>query len=180
MKKRFDELLRSTSIEGIEELITALEEGGFYTSPASSGHHLAKDGGLLEHSLNVYDVAIKFMSEKAFYTKVETRDLIVACLLHDVGKMGAFGKPNYEENILKSGQRSTSKPFTTTGLSLQHQDVSLMTVSKYIDLTEKQAMAIKYHNGLYTADGRDIKGKETPLYLIVHFADMWASRVTEA
>ena len=179
MKERFNNILKSTCIEGIDNLIVALEEGGFYTSPASSGNHLAKDGGLLEHSLNVLNVALEFGKTELVDGNVSEKDLIIACLLHDVGKMGAFGKPNYEENILKSGSRSTSKPFTTTGLSLQHQDISLMTVSKYIDLTEEQAKAIKYHNGLYTSDGRDIKGKETPLYLMVHFADMWASRVRE-
>ena len=179
MKERFNELLRNTDINGIESLIVALEEGGFYTSPASSGNHLAKDGGLLEHSLNVYDASVEVWQAMNIDEKVSHNDIVITSLLHDVGKMGAFGKPNYEENILKSGSRSTAKPFTTTGIGLQHQDISIMTVNKYIELTEEQAVAIKYHNGLYTADGRDIKGKESPLYLIVHFADMWASRVIE-
>lgn len=178
-KERFNNLLRDTEIKGVEELILALEEGGFYSAPASAGNHLCYEGGLLEHSLNVLDAALEVTVSGEFSNKVTYNDLVVACLLHDVGKMGAFGRQNYEPNILKSGNVSTSKPWITTGLGLQHQDISIMTVSKYIDLSEEQAKAIKYHNGLYTADGRDIKGKETPLYLIVHFADMWASRVME-
>lgn len=180
MKDRFINLLRSTGIEGIENLIKALEKGGFFTSPASSAHHLCYKGGLLKHSLNVYDVAARAFDQKFNMPNVTSTDLVIACLLHDVGKMGAFGQPNYEPNILKStGKQSDKKPWVTTGLGLQHQDISIMTVSKYIDLTEDQAIAIKYHNGLYTPDGRDIKGKETPLYMIVHFADLWASRVVE-
>jgi len=178
MKKRFNELLISTGIKGIESLITELENGGFYTAPASSRNHLCNEGGLLEHSLDVYDVALEMISEMDIIN-AQSVDLIIACLLHDVGKMGAFGEPNYIPNILKSGNVSTSKPWVTTKLGLQHQDISIMTVNKHIELTQEQAIAIKYHNGLYTADGRDIKGNETPLYLIVHFADMWASRVVE-
>ena len=178
MKARYIKLLMSTGIKGINNLIGDLERNGFFTAPASSAHHLCKEGGLLEHSLNVYDVACETTS-KMDIIHVNHVDLIIACLLHDVGKMGAFGQPNYIENILKSGNRSESKPFITNKLGLQHQDISIMTVSKYIDLTEDQAIAIKYHNGLYTPDGRDIKGKETPLYMIVHFADLWASRVVE-
>jgi len=179
LKKRFDDLLKSTGIDGVSNLIKALENGGFYTSPASSSHHLCNEGGLLEHSLNVYDVACELHKTPLGYEFNDRNDLIIACLLHDVGKMGAFGQPNYIPNVLTSGNVSEKKPWVTNKLGLQHQDISIMTVSKYIDLTEEQAKAIKYHNGLYTADGRDIKGKETPLYLIVHFADMWASRVIE-
>ena len=177
-KERFNELLLSTKIKGIDNLIIELEKGGFYTSPASSGHHLAEVGGLLQHSLNVYNASMEVISQMNII-KADHVDLIIATLLHDVGKMGAFGEANYVPNVLKSGNVSTAKPFVTTKIGLEHQDISIMTVNKYIDLNRQQTIAIKYHNGLYTADGRDIKGNETPLYLIVHFADMWASRVME-
>lgn len=179
MKTRFNELLLSTGIKGMENLIEHLEANGFYTAPASSGHHLCNEGGLLEHSLNVYDVAKKASVSTDIYKHIIDTDLIIACLLHDVGKMGAFGEPNYIPNILKSGNVSTAKPWVTTNIGIQHQDISIMTCNKFIDLNREQAIAIKYHNGLYTADGRDIKGNETPLYMIVHFSDMWASRVVE-
>jgi len=155
---------------------------GFYTAPASSAHHLCKEGGLLEHSLNVYDVAKELFAIGTCMVsnEISAIDMVVACLLHDVGKMGAFGEPNYIPNILKSTEKqSVKKPWITTKIGIQHQDISIMTVNKFINLNREQAIAIKYHNGLYTADGRDIKGNETPLYLIVHFADMWASRVVE-
>jgi len=179
LKEKFNYLLRSTEIKGIDNLITHLELNGFYHAPASAGNHLCNEGGLLEHSLNVYDVADKATNDHMFYSEINHNDLIIACLLHDVGKMGAFGEPNYIPNILKSGNQSDKKPWVTTNIGIQHQDISIMTVNKFIDLNREQAIAIKYHNGLYTADGRDIKGNETPLYMIVHFADLRASRVTE-
>ena len=58
MKEEFLNLLRSTEREGIEDLIEALEEMGFFTAPASANHHLNVEGGLLEHSLNTCKAAL--------------------------------------------------------------------------------------------------------------------------
>lgn len=54
-KERFIELLRSTKREGIEKLIDFLEKTDFFTAPASTRFHMSCEGGLLQHSLNVYD-----------------------------------------------------------------------------------------------------------------------------
>ena len=51
-KERFIELLRSTNREGVEGMIEDLEKMGFFTAPASAGHHLNVEGGLVQHSLN--------------------------------------------------------------------------------------------------------------------------------
>lgn len=56
-KERFIELLRSTKREGIEKLIDFLEKTDFFTAPASTRFHMSCEGGLLQHSLNVYDIA---------------------------------------------------------------------------------------------------------------------------
>lgn len=39
-REEFDSLLRSTEREGIEDVISDLENLGFYEAPASAGHHL--------------------------------------------------------------------------------------------------------------------------------------------
>ena len=44
-KEEFLELLRSTGREGVEGVIEDLEEQGFFTAPASAGHHLNTEGG---------------------------------------------------------------------------------------------------------------------------------------
>ena len=51
--------------------------------------------------------------------------------------------------------------------------------SQCIELTEDENSAIQKHNGMYGPFRYVIQGKETPLYLLLHMADMWASRVTE-
>ena len=176
----FNELLRSTHRKGVEDLIGAMETGGFYEAPCSGAHHLSKPGGLVEHSLNVFNAARALNA--AWGRPVEDQEtLIVTCLLHDLGKMGDHYKPNYVENILKSGERSSAKPYTTnTELTyIPHEIRSVMIAERYIFLSEDEEKAILWHNGLYGEFKYDIQGKEDELYMILHFADMWASRIIE-
>lgn len=183
MRDKIRELLLSTKREGMEELIDFMEEIGFFHAPASTQYHGAYEGALAEHSLNVYELADKlaklWLSEGDY--KAFKNSIVICALLHDLGKCGQFNKPLYVPNILKSGKISDSKPFERNKdlMTLQHEIVSCIEVIKFIDLTEDEQLAIAWHNGLYGAFKYDIQGKETPLYMIIHFADMWASRVIE-
>lgn len=174
------ELLRSTEKDGIYDLIEYLEKNGFFEQPASTQYHLSRPSGLLEHSLNVYGLMMEHYTETA-KLEMSENDIILTALLHDIGKMGWNNQPGYLANVLKGGKLSDAKPYVRNAdlIQMQHQDLSLLIACKFIDLTDAQIVAIKYHNGLYTPDGRDINGKETPLMLLLHFCDMWASRVTE-
>lgn len=179
MKERFIKELTDTGRDGVEKLITAMKEGGFFTSPCSGKFHLSKPGGLLEHSLNVLDCARKMNA--ALGNPIKDSTVVIVTLLHDLGKMGDHGKPNYVEKLLKSGERSEAEPYTTNKdlAYIDHEVRSVMIAERYIELTEEEEHAILYHNGLYGSFKYEIQGKETPLYLIIHTADMWASRVIE-
>ena len=62
---------------------------------------------------------------------------------------------------------------------MPHEIRSVAIATMYIDLTEEEQHASLYHNGLYGPLKYEIQGSETPLYMIIHFADLWASRVVE-
>ena len=55
LKKRFVEICATINRPGMEDLMAWLERSDFYTAPASTRFHGNYTGGLLEHSLNVYD-----------------------------------------------------------------------------------------------------------------------------
>lgn len=181
--EEIDRLMLSTGREGVEDLLVYMQESGFYDAPASTRFHGAYEGALAEHSLNVMNCArtlSKAWLGKKWYE--EHQDSIIICsLLHDLGKCGQFGKPLYVPNVLKSGKPSDTQPFATNSdlMTLPHEVVSCIEATKFIDLTEEEQRAIAWHNGLYGPFKYDIQGKETPLYMIIHFADMWASRVIE-
>jgi 23S rRNA maturation-related 3'-5' exoribonuclease YhaM len=181
MQDKIIELLRLTGRPGIENLINyMMNESDFFTAPCSTQYHLCKEGGLAEHSLNVYMWAMENISLTRTIGDNHVSWLIVS-LLHDIGKANYRGKPNYIPNILKSGEISKSKPYETNPdrLYIPHEVVSLQIISKYIELTEEEEFAILYHNGMYVSSGRDINGKERPLQLLLHFADLWCSRFVE-
>lgn len=178
-KALFDGELIKTKRDNIKELIECMEDGGFYESPCSGAHHLAEPGGLLEHSLNVLTLARDLA--RAWESTIPEESIAISALLHDLGKMGDHGKPNYAENYLKDGSRSSAKPYiTNTNLVyIPHEVRSVLIAERYIYLSEEEERAILWHNGLYGQFRNDITGKETELYMIIHFADMWASRITE-
>lgn len=195
MKDRIEALLLSTKREGMNGLLSWMDENGFYQMPCSGGNHLSKEGGLAEHSLNVFKVmqdASFLVCEGPGILSKENQDAICICaLLHDLGKCGDHGKPGYVPNMLKGRvtkanpnpepHQSDKKPFKVNDdlFPLDHEVRSVKIASKFIDLTEEEELAILWHNGLYGNFRYQIQGKETPLYMLLHFADMWASRVIE-
>lgn len=182
-KEKIEALLRSTGRYGIEDLLEYMDKSGFYSAPASTRYHGAEEGALAVHSINVLYAALDIANALYSLVTPETKNSITICaLLHDLGKVGQFGQPLYVENILKKG-RSEAQPYKTNPdlLTLDHEIVSVIEIQKYITLTPDEQFAIAYHNALYTAIGKyNLQGKERPLQMIIHFADLWASRVIES
>ena len=184
-KKYVVDSLLKTGREGMEDLVGYMEEIGFFEAPCSGGNHLACKFGLVHHTRNVMEAAEKlgvaWLGGEGFNAIKDS--VIIAAALHDLGKCGDFGKPNYIPNKLKSGEISATKPYVTNSnlLYVDHEIRSIKIATMFIDLTEEEEAAILYHNGLYGPFAYTIKGKglETQLYMLIHFSDMWASRVIE-
>lgn len=176
--------LMKTKRKGMTALFDYMVDIGFLTAPCSGGNHLAKEGGLAEHSVNVMKYAEKIgvaLYGGAEYNKIQD-SVAIAALLHDLGKCGDYGKQMYVNNILKTGKVSTAKPFKRNpNLSaVPHAVRSVKIATLFIDLTEDEEWAILCHDGLYDFMKYEMQGHETPLQMIIHWADMWASRVIES
>lgn len=86
-KERFVEIFRSqVTRPGAGALLAWLETTDFFEAPAGAKHHGAYPGGLVDHSLNVYDQLLIDLDARAY--SMETR--AVCALLHDVCKAGAY------------------------------------------------------------------------------------------
>lgn len=183
VRTQIREQLQSVERDGMDDLIDYLDEIGFYTAPASTRFHGSSAGALAQHSLNVLacanSLALAWLGRN--WTKEHQDSIIICSLLHDLGKAGQFGKPLYIENVLKSGEASKTQPYKVNEdlMILPHEVVSIVEATKFIDLTEDEQRAIAWHNGLYSTFKYDIPGKENELYMILHFSDLWASRIVE-
>ena len=94
-KEEFLQLLRSCKREGMEDVISDLEEQGFFDAPASAGHHLNIKGGLVLHSLNTCKAALQVWEgmkklEPTLEREVPRESVILASLLHDVCKSDVY------------------------------------------------------------------------------------------
>lgn len=177
------ESLKKTKREGIDELLSYMDKIGFFKAPCSTRYHLAEEGGLAEHSVNVLNAAEK-LSVALYGAKNITEEIrssiVIVSLLHDLGKCGDYGKPMYVDKVLKSGKKGVQPYDTNKDLtSVPHAIRSIKLATLFIDLTEDEEWAILTHDGLYDFMKYQIPGHETPLSLILHWADMWSSHVVE-
>lgn len=192
MREKIVNMLMGTKRADMEKLIGWMDTNGFFTAPCSGSFHLAYEGGLAEHSLNVMEQALILAETLDGERKMLNRDsVIIASLLHDLGKTGQFGKANYVPNMLKGKatkanpdpvpKQSEKKPYITNPdlLYVDHEIRSIQIASQFIELTEDESYAILNHNGMYSNLRYAYSGKETPLNLVIHWADMWAARVIE-
>lgn len=65
-KERFINILSQAQRTGIVKILEMLERTDFYTAPASTKYHGAHQGGLLEHSLNVFDCMVDKLALEGF------------------------------------------------------------------------------------------------------------------
>lgn len=187
-KVAIEELLIRTGREGVENLLDYMGKQGFYTAPCSGQYHLCKEGGLAEHSLNVNRIMTNIAWGLQWRdTEEKSISITIVSLLHDLGKMGHHNKPNYVPNMIKDKKdkdiyvQSKAKPYETNKdlAAVPHEVESIAIAEKFIELTEEEEFAILMHNGLYGPFKYELNGKERPLQLLLHFADMWCSRVGE-
>lgn len=88
IRDHINNLWASIDRPGAERLVDFLEESDFYTAPCSTKYHLAKPGGLAEHSLNVY--LLLGEKVKRYGLDVPESTIIICGLGHDLCKVGIY------------------------------------------------------------------------------------------
>ena len=158
-------------VNGTREDIRHKEEL-FHRAPASSKpqYHGCYPGGLILHSVRVTELLLSFAA--FFKQDIPEWELIFAGLFHDLGKIGLPGSPYYLD--MGDGTYKYNQD-----IDMPHQMLSLWWLNSYgVHVTPRVFKAIAYHNGLYTPMGQEISsGKEGPLLLMLHWADMWDARM---
>ncbi len=166
------------------ELMKFIEtETAYLTAPASTKFHLCKEGGLLEHSVNVAENLLKIKNVLA--PEISDESCVIVGLLHDLGKAGMPGEPQYLKNEPSPKQKAygypASKPyrFNSDLLYLSVPVRCLYLVASRFPLTEAEVQAIVYHDGQYVEDNRSVAAKEEKLTLLLQYADNWSGFIVE-
>ena len=186
MVKEFEDLLLSTKREGIDKLLEFIRKSDFYKAPASTRFHSCHEGGLLEHSLNVYKCLKEKRSNviwKEPLEKIPEESLIISALLHDLCKT-YFYVVDYRNKKNDAGVWEKVPYYTVDDkIPYGHGEKSVMMIEEYIKLTPTERYAIRWHMGWsepkesYNALGTAM-GKY-PLVLALHEADQEATYLLE-
>lgn len=179
MKEEFISLLRSTNREGIEEVIQFLEKSDFYKAPASTRFHGSFEGGLLEHSMKVYEILKHKVKNSVLDLNVSDDTLIIIALLHDICKVN-FYKVDYRNAKNERGEWEKVPYYAVDDtIPYGHGEKSVMMITEYMKLTVEEKYCIRWHMGFtepkeaYNTLGQAFK--KFPLALILHEADLEAT-----
>ena len=185
-KERFIEIYnQNITREGADKLLDFLLNGSdFFTAPASTRYHGAHEGGLVEHSLNVYDCLKDMVGRLNERYGIEYSDesVAIAALLHDVCKVN-FYKTSYR-NVKDETGRWQSVPYYTIEDTLPygHGEKSAYIVSAYMRLTRDEAFAIRYHMGFSGTEDPGNVGRALEMFPLAYAtccADMEAAVLVE-
>ena len=193
-KETFIELLRSTNREGVEGMIEDLEKMGFFSAPASAGHHLNVEGGLVQHSLNTCRAALMVWEgmkklEPTLEGEVKRDSVIIASLLHDICKSDIYVRTvKKRKNSIGVWEDVEGYKVTYKSFPMGHGEKSLvLALYSGMELTDAEMLAIRWHMGAWGVnmssfeDQRNYDASRTlyPLVTITQTADGLAAAILE-
>lgn len=173
---------------GSEKLLAYLtgENSDFFNAPSSTRFHGSYEGGLLEHSLNVYHCLVDYLERqrtKELYNMNYTEETIaIVSLLHDLCKVNFY---TVDYRNAKNDQGVWEKvPYYTINdqLPYGHGEKSVYIISGFMRLTREEAFAIRYHMGFSGTEDKNNVGKAFemfPLAFALSVADMEATYYLE-
>lgn len=186
MKEKFIDIFRQNiKRPGSEKLLAYLETTDFFTAPASTRFHLSRPGGLVEHSIHVYERLFKLAQDEFENWEDLTESIAIIGLLHDVCKAN-FYSVEMRNRKNESGQWE-KYPFYVVDdqLPYGHGEKSVYVISGFMRLSRDEAMAVRWHMGGFddaVKGGSFSVGNaygKYPLALLAHLADMQATYLNE-
>lgn len=201
-KEEFEGLVRKyVKRDGVEKLLSWLASTDFFTAPASTQYHLCVEGGLCQHSLNVFyrmvDLCNMYFCKKPddsnIYNGVTTEEqgafdmenIAVVALFHDICKANCYRKDF--KNVKVNGKWEQQEYWKWDEQFVYgHGTKSVYMAQQFMRLYIDEAQAIRFHMG-----GREDPLSESyerqyaqvfeksPFAVLLHIADMTAAWLDE-
>lgn len=144
-KERFIDIFTThVKREGAEKFLAWLQKTDFFTAPASTKYHCACEGGLLIHSLNVYDT----LRAKYFDENESEESFAICALLHDVCKSQFYKTSTRNVKNDETGKWEKKPYYSVEDLfPYGHGEKSVFLIERFMRLKLDEAMAIRWHMG---------------------------------
>lgn len=178
----------------MEYVIEDLETYGFFEAPASARNHFNHPGGLVQHSLNVYDAAMMLRegiikSRPDMEKRLPVDSVILASLLHDVCKANIYRLVSRKrKNEIGMWEEVEEYEVNYSQLPIGHGEKSVVMLLRMgLDLEDDEICAIRWHMGPWAVDTSSIEQDKSyrqsilnsPLLPLIHTADTIASQIFE-
>ena len=187
-KEEFIEIFKEkVTRPGADALLNYLEnKSDFFTAPASARYHLACEGGLCEHSLNVYHCLVDYLQrervQELYGLEYPAESVALVSLLHDVCKTGCYRQGSRNVKGPDGKWQAVPTFFYEDPLPYGHGEKSVYILSGFLRLTREEAMAIRWHMGFSGSEDPRTVGQalqKYPLAFALATADMEASYFLE-
>ena len=191
-KEKFIEIYnKNITREGADKLLEYLlsPSSDFFTAPASARFHSSYEGGLVEHSINVYECLASYLAsdrvKESFGFEYSNESIAIVALLHDLCKVNVY-KKSFRNVKDEKGvwQRVDSFDFDDR-LPYGHGEKSVYMITPFMKLTREEAFAIRYHMGYSNVESSIATNSVSkafemfPLAFALCVADMEASYYME-
>ncbi len=173
--------------EGADKFLEYLtEKSDFFTAPASTRYHGAYEGGLAQHSVNVYECLRAYMDRERvkdlYHMNYSEETIALVSLLHDVCKIGCYKTST--RNVKDENGVWQKVPFYQFDdpMPYGHGEKSVYILSGFMRLSREEAFAIRYHMGFSGNEDKGSVGKvfeQFPLAFALSVADMEATYFLE-
>lgn len=192
-RDKFIEIFKSKiKREGADKLLDFIcsPSSDFFTAPASARYHSAYEGGLCEHSINVYECLVNYLDRDVCREKYglnySEESIAIVALLHDLCKMNTY-KVSYRNAKNEAGvwERVPYYEFDDN-LPYGHGEKSVYMISPFMKLSREEAFAIRYHMGFSNTENQMATNNVSkafelyPLAFALSTADMEATYYIES
>ena len=192
-RDKFIEIYKSKiKREGADKLLDFIcsPSSDFFTAPASARYHSAYEGGLCEHSINVYECLVNYLDRDVCREKYglnySEESIAIVALLHDLCKMNIY-KVSYRNAKNEAGvwEKVPYYEFDDQ-LPYGHGEKSVYMISPFMKLSREEAFAIRYHMGFSNVDNQMAINSVSkafemyPLSFALSTADMEATYYVES
>ena len=188
LKNKFLDICKNTiKRDGIDDLLEWIEKSDFFVAPASTKYHGAYAGGLVEHSLNVYE-CLKGIVSRYPELNISDETVAIVSLFHDICKANFYkvGTRNVKDE--ESGQWYKKEVYEIDEkFPIGHGEKSCIIIQWFLKrLTTDELLAIRYHMGGFdvVVKGGDFSMSKayemSPLAPMLHLADMESTYLIES
>ena len=189
-KEKFIEIFeKNIKREGADKLLEYLlsPASDFFTAPASARFHSSYEGGLCEHSINVFECLKGYLDSSHCKEQLglaySDESIAIVSLLHDLCKINVYKKGFRNVKDERGAWQRVDTFEYDDPMPYGHGEKSVYMITPFMKLTREEAFAIRYHMGYSsTEDPRNVSAafEMFPLAFALSVADSEATYYIES